>query len=240
GGGGSRCRRRTPPPATRRRRPSAGTPWSVRRRGTSYGADNVVARVGVELQLDEAAAVRRPAELQEAAVAELLLREVGLPLADLVLQPGQMLLAGSGKVADDLGEQLERLGLRLGSLGDADDRVPLGRPFAELDDTPGSQIGEELPEAAIAVVGFREGGVLAQQRPLQGRGQDVVAGGPLQSAQSPDDERLQRLRPFGAVVGLLGRLLGRSRLDHPRLDSFQVLVEEELVASGRQELRSGG
>src|SRR5690606_25355490 len=129
------------PPATRRRRPSAGTPWSVRRRGTSYGADNVVARVGVELQLDEAAAVRRPAELQEADVAELLLREVRLPLAELVVQAGQMLHAGSGNVANDHGEQLECIGLRLESPGHADDRVPLGRPFAELDDTPGSYIG---------------------------------------------------------------------------------------------------
>src|SRR5207247_2643358 len=105
--------------------------------------------------------------LQEAAVAELLLAEVGLYPAELVLQAGQRhRTAVAGHVLDHGAQQLERLllvsVLRKGDLG-----VALGGALGQLDDVASGEMPQELAEGAEAVVGFAEGGVLPEQGALQ-------------------------------------------------------------------------
>src|SRR5690242_894996 len=71
------------------------------------GSDDVVLGVDVALHLDEATRAGRAHELQERAVPEALLREVGLLLAHLVLQTREVDRTLARQLLDRLAQQRE-------------------------------------------------------------------------------------------------------------------------------------
>src|SRR4029453_16289787 len=153
---------------------SAAVPASLTSTGTGSVGDveEVISLVVVPFHVDDALGRGRLDELEEAGVAEVLLGPVGVPLAQLVLEPGQGDLAVLAlEVQEGLAEQVEGL-VGLAGVGEVDRRVAGGLALGEGDDAVALGLGEQLPEGPEAVVGLGEGRVLAQQGPLERGGQD--------------------------------------------------------------------
>src|SRR5699024_919077 len=157
--GGRRCPSRAGPfrAGGRAARSDGGTAaWS--------GGDQIAVGLLVPVQADVAVGLGRLAELQEAAVAQGLLAELGAMLAHPVLQARQGHRAAG--LAHDLHQQGEGV-LAFTTLGKGHLRIARCRPFRELDDVALGQMAQHLTEGAESVIGFAEGGVLAQQGPLE-------------------------------------------------------------------------
>jgi len=105
---------------------------------------DVIVGVGVPLHLDQASGASGLAELQEAAVAEAFLAEVGLALAQLGLQAGQVHRSARAETRHGLAEQRERSILFLRLSGEAHLWIAVGARQAKLDDATPFQVGEEV------------------------------------------------------------------------------------------------
>jgi hypothetical protein len=114
-----------------------------------------------------------------------------------------------------------------------------------LDHAPVGQGAEQLAEGAEAVIGFAERGLLAEDRTFQHRGQHRAVGAPRETGERAGDQRVEvsllgrghdLVLGFGLGGGPSARRrptapsLRRALRGLPRLDPFQALVEEELVA----------
>ena len=144
-------------------------------------AHDVVVGVVVVLELDDAPLRGRLGELQEAAVAEALLAEVGLRLAQLVLQARQVRRRLRRELVDDRAQQRERGVPLVGLRRERDGRITGVRPLPELDDAALGEMAEQLDEAAEPVGRLAERRVLAQDRALQHRREHRTTGAALEA-----------------------------------------------------------
>ena len=160
------------------------------------------------------------------------------------------------ELVDDRAQERERGIPLVGLRGERDRGIAGVRPLAELDDAALGEMPEQLDEAAEAVGRLAERRILAQDGALQHRREDRATRAAFEPGQRLRDEDTEVgfLRPhrllravrvgcgFGLDVGFGRRpLLARGRparaLRRDRLDAFEALVEEELVARGRQQRR---
>ena len=173
-------------------------------------SDDVVVGVGIALHLDEAAGLGRLDELQEPAVAEALLAEVGLLLAHLRLEPGEVRRRLLRQPLDRRAQQREggvlvAPGRRQGAPRDR----PARSPGCTSTTLRSARLRRSSPKRAEAVVGLAERRLLAQDGALQHRRQHRSARCCARGRRASGDERVE--------VGLLG---GRHRArPRPRLPS---------------------